>query len=227
MAIDQYFEVNEKDDCVRFVGDKLEVYVPMRYEPKNYLVIGEKIQALAIFSMRINETTECGIVLPAVIVMDPSKTYETTIEGDKFFVCEFSKGDRFMCSLEILKNDKIGYYMWTEFLSLGNVPSFISYETILSLFDDVGETTGVAINVDHAVIEIVYAHLYRKKGDLSTYYRHTDMKSPPDMVSLRDVGYGPTTTHSRIIGAFAEEGRNAALLNQEEHSSRLEEYFRA
>lgn len=225
--LDKFFITDEKENCVRFVGDKLEALIPKRYASKNFLVVEKIIKALGVFTLRVNDTLEGGLQLPGVIQMEPIETYETTIGGDEYFVAVFHKGNRFMTTLDVFQDEKIGYFMWTEFLSVGRMPLFINYNNIPTLFDDLKEITGKGIEVDHAVVEIIYAHLYRDKDNLNTFYRHTDMKKEPARVSLRNVAYGPSSTHSRIIGSYADDGRNAALLNQSEVNHQLEDLFRA
>ena len=225
--ISQYFEQDDKEDCVRFIGDKLECFVPLRYKNENFLIIEDKVQALGIFSIRINDTIWAGLQLPAVIQIDPSETYETSLDGERYFVCVLTKNRRVMCSLGVMQIEKIGYFIWREFLSLGHFPKYITYQNVNTLFDDMKEITGKGIGANHVIMEIVLAHLFRDPHDLNIKYRHTKMEEPPAHVTLRDVSYGPSTTYSRIFGSYADEGRNAALLNQADTNSELSDLFRS
>ena len=223
----QFFEQDDKEQCVRFIGDKLECFIPMRYQNENYLVISNEIQSLAIFSIRINDTIEGGLQLPALIRIDPSDTYETTIDDEKFLVCVLTKGRRIMCSTSVLQIERIGYFVWREFLSLGHFPKYITYQNVNSLFDDMREIAGRGIGANHVIMELVLAHLFRDAKNLNVKYRHTDMIDPPAHVTLRDVSYGPSTTHSRMFGSYSDIGRNAALLNQSDTNSELSDLFRS
>lgn len=225
-ATDKFFEVDKVNDCVRFIGDKLEIFIPMRYQAKNYLIVEDKVRALGIFSMRVNGSVEGGLQIPAMVQIDAADTYTETIDGEQFFVCVLNKGGRFMTTLKVLRDDKLVIFIWTEFLSLGHMPSYITYDNAATLFDDLKEIAGKSIGVDHVLIEIILAHVYRDPDNLNIFYRHTDMRQPPAQVSLRDVGYGASTTHSRIIGSYADVGRNSALLNQSDQNHTLEDLFR-
>ena len=225
-AVDQFFEIDEKNDCVRFIGDTLEIFIPMRYQSKNYLIIKDKIDALGIFSMRVNGSIEGGLQIPAVIQIDAAETYNETIDGEQFFVCKLNKGGRIMTTLKVVKDKELVYFIWTEFLSLGHMPKYMTYDGATTLFDDLKEITGSGTGVDHALIEIILAHVYRDPNNLSIFYRHTDMRQPPAQISLRDIGYGASTTHARIIGSYADVGRNSALLNQSDQNHTLEDLFR-
>lgn len=225
--LSQYFEQDDKENCVRFIGDKLECFIPVRYKNENFLIVADKIQALGIFSIRINDTLTGGLQIPAVIQIDPTETYETTIDEEKYFVCVLTKNHRVMCSLDVMQIEKVGYFMWREFLSLGHFPSYINYQNVNSLFDDLKEITGRGLGANHAILEIILAHLFRDPDDLNIKYRHTPMVKPPAHVTLRDVSYGPSTTHSRIFGSYSDIGRNAALLNQSDTNSELSDLFRS
>ena len=225
-AVDQFFELDTVNKCVRFTGDKLEIFIPMRYQTKNYLIIEDKIQALGIFSLRVNGSIDGGLQIPAMIQIDAAETRNETIDGEPYFVCVLNKNNRIMTTTTLVKNDRVIYFMWTEFLSLGRMPKYMTYDSATTLFDDLKEITGKGTGVDHSLIEVILAHVYRDPNDLNIFYRHTGMRQPPAQISLRDVGYGAATTHSRIIGSYADIGRNSALLNQSEQNHTLEDLFR-
>ena len=222
----QFFELSEKDDCVYFTGDKCECFIPQRYEDKGMLHLTSKVQTLAIFTMVINDTITCGLQLPAVIEIDPVETYTTTIDGEQFVVCVLHKGNKILTTLDLLKNNKLQYFIWTEFLSLGHFPSYMNYDVATTLFDDLNEVSGQSIGTDHALIELVMAHLFRDPDNKTIFYRHTAMTKKPAIISLRDIGYGASTTHSRIIGSYPETGLNSALLNPSKENNELEDMFR-
>lgn len=226
-GLEKFFNFSQKDNCVYFTGEKLEIFVPMRYQAKNYLKIGNNIQALGVFAMRVNDTIEGGLQLPAVITFDPVDAYVETIDEQQYYTCILRKGGKLMTTLDVMQDNKVGYFLWTEFLALGNHPRFFTYDNSITLLDDIKAYTGKGLPVDHALFEIVIAHLFRDSDDLSIHYRHTDMRKPPAHVTLRDVGYGTSSTHSRILGSYADTGRTAALLQEEKESGTLENLFRA
>lgn len=217
----------EKDGTVIFTGNELECYIPERYIKANYLHIGETISALGIFAMRINDEVDCGIQLPAIIEIAHSDLYEKTIDDQLFKVCVLKKNDRFMISTKVMQVEEIGYFIWREFLSGGRLPSFITYEDIATLFDDLGEIAGRGMAGNHGVLEVILSHIFRDSKDLTVKYRHTNMKEPPARVTLRDVSYGPSSTSSRILGSYSELGLNSALVNQSAENHEIEDLFRS
>lgn len=225
--IAKYFEEDQKDNCLRFMGEKLECFIPERYEGVNMLTKSEHVHACGIFSLRINGKLYGGVQIPAIIEIEYSETYNDTIDNDKFYVVVLHKGDKLLCSLDVIQMKGMGYFMWNEFLSLGNLPKYTTYGEIWNLFDDLSELTGNGLHGNHSLVEIILAHLYRDRHDLNIKYRHTNMKEPPATISLRNIAYGPTSTSSRIAGSYSEDGLNSALLNQSDENHELEDIFRS
>ena len=226
--VSKYFLEEPDKDCVRYVNNQnvnLEIYIPTRYRDRGYMHLDEYVHTLGILTMKIGNI-QFGLQLPAMITIDTTDTYETTIDNATYLVAVLPPGRRVMTTLTVLQNDKIPYFMWSEFLFVGHIPQYLDYSTIVSLYDQTGEVIGQKLGSDHAVFEVVLAHLFRDQDDLTRYYRNTNMVKDPATVTLKDVSYGPSSTHSRIFGSYANEGRNSALLNQVETNNELEDLFR-
>lgn len=224
--LSRFFELSEKDDCVYFTGDTLECYLPERYGNFGYLNITATISVLGIFAMRVNEKFEGGLNLNAGITMEHTSIRHETIDGDKYVVATLKKGQKLMTTLTFTQDNMLYYTVWREFLSVGHLPKCFNYKNIIGLFDNSKYATGKGISVDHAILEMIYAYLFRDKNDMHKFYRHTDMKHEPAMVTLKSVAYGPSSTFSRVAGSYAQEGYNTALLNQAEQNNELEDLFR-
>ena len=224
--ISNFFELNQKDDCVYFMGDKLECYSSERYANFGYLDISDKIYTVGIFAMKINDSIECGINLNAGILIEPSNIEHVTIDNEKYVLATLKRGNKLMCRLSFLQDDKLYYTMWREFLSVGHLPKCFNYNNIATIFDNSKFATGKGISIDHAVLEVIYAHLFRDPDDLNVFYRLTNMTKKPAMVTMKSVAYGPSGTFAKIAGSYAQEGYNSALLNQADKSNELEDLFR-
>lgn len=219
------FVQDDKEDCVRFMGEHLTVWVPKRYETYDALTISETVKALGIFTMEA-DGVKCGLQIPAVVEMDPSETSEENIDGVGYIVCKFTHGDKLLTTLTLIQNGGTGYILWKEFIGLGNFPSYITYQNVPFLLDDLKRISGTGINVSHTILELAYAHIFRDAKDRTKYYRLTPMTQPPVIISIHDVAYGASSTHSRIFGSYANQGLNAALLNQNTKNSEMEDTFR-
>ena len=227
------FELSTEDNCVRFLGEKLECYIPERYQSFGFLELGATVKTLGIFKMVVNDEYECGLQLPTTIEMYPTDIYQESIspddneaKKDKFYVCSFDKGGQVVTNLNLVQNDKVGYTCWREFMSVGHMPLYIDYDNVAFLFDDLKECTGKGISADHAVLEIIYSHLFRDANDANIPYRNTNMARAPQRITLTDISNGLTGTFAKIAGSYAQQGYNAALLNQSDENVELEDLFR-
>lgn len=219
------FEYSEKDDCTRFMGDKLIIRIPEHYTMLGYLVIAGVVHVLGIFPMNV-DGVDCGLQIPGVIDVDPSDIRTETINDKKYTILELHKGDRIMCTSSVVKDGKLHYAMWKEFIGGGKMPEYLDYDATACLFDDCKKITGKGIDVNHAVIEIVYAHIYRDRDDLTKLYRLTPMTKPPVNIKLNQPAYATNSTHARIIGSYAEQGMNTALIHQNAENVEIEDIFR-
>lgn len=220
--VSKYFQYDPKTNRTIFTGDTLHMYFPKRYEANDLLTHTDMLHVLGICRMVINGTIEGGLLLAAIISIRPSETYTETIEEEPYLVAVLKKGDIFMDTNDVIQNDKLGYILWVEFIALGRIPPFITYENIHELFDKIAKLTGIKFPVNHVVFEMVYAHIYRDADNITKKYRHTPRKKPPVIVELRSIAYGPDTTIDKIVGSYSNDGLNSALVNYSDQSSATE-----
>lgn len=228
--VTRYFEESEKDHCVRFIGDKLQCYIPLKYENKGYLTITDKVQTIGIFTMVIDDKITCGMQLPAVISIEPSKLYKETKDGQEYFVCELHKGDKLISTTQLLENDRVGYITWLIYITDATPLDFMDYEGMAGLFDDLKEWTGKDLGANHAAYEMILAHLNRDPTNPEVLWRHTSMpkEKKPLQLSLRSVAQATTSTHAKLTGSFLNDTTNSAMLHPDKDTDpkSLENLFR-
>ena len=225
MKIMKYLE--SVGDSLIFKGNKVVIKIPRRYENYDLLKMSNDIQTLGIFSIDVNDgELTGGIYLPSILTMEPSKTHTISTEEQDFLVAEFQKGDKFIVDVNLLRQPRITYQMFVEFIALGNVPSFLSYKDSAAMFDLAKKVCDADLRIDHSTFEMIIAHLSRDPNNLNTKYRHTDMKQKPSFIGLRSVTYGTDSTTANLIGAYMADGTNAAIVNPSEQRSDLEDLLR-
>ena len=222
--IDTFFKI--VDESMVFIGDKLEVRIPCRYSVYDLLEVTEHVRTIAIFEMIVNDTYSYGLILPNVIVMNPTSVDRATINEVDYRVCTFLKGDKFMLSTTVLKETFVPYYLYKEFINLGNMPSFLNYNDTALLFSNVEEMCDFNLKASPAILEMLYAHLYRDPDNLYVKYRYTDMSKNPVFIGTRDVAFGTESTTSKLIGAYFNDGVNSALVNASDRHYYLEDMLR-
>lgn len=216
----------EADGSVTFIGDILTAKISKRFETYGMLAVTESVYTLAIFEFQIGDAEPRGMFLPATIEMFPSEVSYITEDGKDYVNLIFKKGDVFMKSTNIVKLANIAYVIFTEFVEKGNTPSFITYDQRAFLFDIISEVTGSNIPAEHAVFEIIFAHLSRDRDDVQIPYRLTSMKKPLRQIALKDVAHATTSTTAKLSGGYLADSMNVALLNNNENPSVIEELLR-
>ena len=217
--------VQHDDGTVTYEGNKLIAYVPVHYATYSLFKIEKYVTALAIFDMEA-DGAKIGIQLPAAIEMDPSEIEDITIDNEAFKKLTFYKGDKFMVRSDVVKIEKMGYYLWKEFIGLGRFPKFMDYKKVFWMLDDLNDVTGKGIDASHTLLEIIYQHLYRDKDDMNKLYRLTNMSKPAGLLTMRDISHIASSNHSKIFGAYSSDGLNAALVEQNTKNNEFEDMYR-
>lgn len=214
------------DNSFVFVGKKAQVRISRRLENYGLLKEDNQLYTLAIFEVLVDDKHKFGFRLPAVVIMQPSSTWKETVDDVDYLVAEFQTGDKFFVNREVLKQSHIAYSLFVEYLSLGYLPEFFTYESLATLFTSIQNVCGINLRVSHTEFEMIFAQQVRDSKDPKIKYRHTDRKKPFKFVKLGSVTYGPDSTTAKIIGSYMLDGVNAAINSPVEQRSDIEDLLR-
>lgn len=220
----KYFKMSK--DSMIFIGNTLEVYIPVRYGQHGCLDVSESVKALAIFDMTINGSIDSGMLLPAKVTMKPNNIENILRDGERFQKLTFTKDDVFIVDTHVVKDEHVAYVMFYEFVYGGKTPRFMTYDKIGFIFEEAVQVTGINFPTNSAVFEMMTAVLHRDPKDLTKFYRLTDMKSEPLRIPLRTVAHAATSTTTKIVGSYDNEGFDAALINAADIPSEIENLLR-
>lgn len=224
--IDRFFKV-EKDKIV-FIGDTCEIFIHHRFQ-KNWGVVevGENLKTIGQFRVLINKKINFGMNICGVIEMHPCDVEKVTIDEVQYIKATFKKGNVFIGNRRIIRNVKLLYAIFIEYLSLGRMPEYMDYESANFFLDDAAEQVNVNFGTYHTISEMLMAHLYRDREKTTKFYRLTPMKNPPIFIPLRSVSRAPVSTEGKIIGSYEKEGLNAAMLDESDVLSPISERMRS
>lgn len=223
MDYSKYF--TRDGDSIIFIGNTLEIMIPMRYESIGVLEMGESIKTLALFDMLL-DGTQVGYFLPAKISITPHAIETVMKDGVRFLKATLIKHNVFIANTKIVADQQLAYLIFYELIYSGHTPRFINYDNNGFIFDVVSKVTGIQFPTDHVVFEMMTAMLHRSSDDLNVLYRHTDMKKPPRIIPLRMVSHAALSTTSKIVGSYDEDGIDAALVNASDVPSDIEDLLR-
>lgn len=225
--IDKFFKYDDQTKQMIFIGDTLEIRIPKRFEKYDLLFIENTISYLAICDLIINDTYHAGLYMCAVIESDIGDDLEVrTILGNPYVVMTLTYGDVFIHKTEVIKNQNIVYAIFEEFLIQGKPIYTINYDNIFNLFDQSKSMCDANLTVDHAILEVVFSHLYRKASDKTVQYRFTDMTEEGVLIALKSANYATTSVNSKILGPYYNIGLNSSLITENEESFVIENLLR-
>ena len=223
-SIDKYFE--KRGDELIFIGESLKVYILQRWESYHLLEVSDTVKTIGIMDLVIDDRYRAGLLMLASIEIDPDDSTTVTVDGNTYVILTLSKGNRFICITNVVKDKSITYAVFMEFITRGKWMYTLGYDSIARLFDQAKSMCGAGIPVDHVVLEVIYSHLARDPNNISVQYRHTPMAGDFEMIPLRSVAYATTSTTSRILGSYFNEAINSALINPSEQQHPFEQLLR-
>ncbi len=224
MDYSKYFE--QKKNTVYFIGDKLEVFIPKRYENHGCLEVSTVVQVLGMFDMTINDEIKVGYALPAMIAIEASEMANVSVGDTKFLKLTLFKGDAFIKDIEVVQNPSLAYVIFYEFINNGSPPAYVNYSNISELFGDVKEVNNISFGVDHVMFEMMYSQLFRDPNNINLLYRLTDMSGQALQIALSAVSHMSTSTTSKLVGSYFANSINAALNTENKVPSKIEELYR-
>ena len=227
MSVDKYFS-NTKGAMV-FTGNKLEVRVPKRYgKHQGCLAIEDTVKTIGIFKMIINGKIESQLFIPAIIDIEYSSIEdEVTDKGREFHILTLLKGDKLMTSTELMVNNRLGYVLFYEFVHMGHYPEMVNYTNIATLFDYISDFLGISFGVDHSILEIMFAQLFRDPSKINKVYRLTDMKKEPEVIPMRDIAHSARSVTGRLVGNYLSNTLDSVVVNKSDNSSEVENLLRS
>lgn len=226
--LDDYFIKDKKGEALICNAPSMQVFVPQRYEVNNLLTFGEETSVLAIFQMNVEgEKEPFNMFLPAILPMRPSSITQQKLDDVPYYVLGFKKGDIFISMMSIVKQSFVISKIFIEFMRNGNMPPFMSYDQMATVFDLAQITCGVKLPVPHAVMEMMVAHCARDSKNLNLKYRLSSMKEPPVFLGLRNITNVRDSTTSKVVGSYMMEGINSSIVNQSQQRSEIEDLLRS
>lgn len=220
----------EKDGKVRYMGsDDIHILIPKTYESLQLLSVSDIVRTLGIFEIWKEPLKEghSEFFLPGVIEMQPSHIAFKVVGGDEFVHCVFKKGDVFLLSNKVVKNEFIAYALFSMYLEKGKIPPIITYDKQTWMFDIVAAITGSKVSkFNHAIFEMIYSHLCRLASDIKTQYRYSDRSQPYIRLKLSDLPNNTTSLTAKLESGFLASSINVALTNENTHESKIEDLLR-
>lgn len=210
---------------VTFIGNTCIVKILEKFESLGCLQIADTVKTLGVFDMEV-DGEQTGMFLVGHIEMHPSDVETEEENGSRYIKLTFHHGDKFMTTTETVLEERLGFFIWLVYVKYGKMLAAMSYYDQATFFDRMMDTCGISFPVDHSVFEAIFAHLSRSMNDFTIPFRNTDMKGELYRISLGDVTHASRSTSARFIGAYFNDGINAALVRPNTTNSLIEDLLR-
>ena len=227
--VSKYF--SKKGNSTIFVGEKMEILISENYKKYDILSVTDVLTCVGVFDLNIydgSNVIQKGWFMPGIVRVHPSEITSVTIGEDRYVKAILKKGDIFLEANNVVKNPRLAYLIFLEFIYLGKHPRWLNYVNTPFVFDTVAKICGIKFPVNHVVFEMIYSHLYRDANDVGVFYRLTDMTTPPQVIPLRAVAHATTSTSSKILIAtsYFNDNVDSALVNKNDEPNELEQLLR-
>lgn len=206
-----YFQKNPKDFSMTFIGESLEVRIPLSFKKHGSLEISDVVTTIGVCDLIIDETYHVALNILAQITIEPSDFKYMTYQGIDYLVLTLQKGDKFMSSYRVVQDQHVIYVLWTDFVTSGKLPYWYDYKSLLKIFRHAVKLTGSGIGVSQSVFAGIIGHLARDKNKITVQYRLTDMTKPMRWIALNAISSASSSTVARLNGSYFRDTLTSAL----------------
>lgn len=222
-SVSKYFS-KQRDGSLIFTGSSLEARVPIRYRQYGFLDVAQNINTLGLMDLIIDGKYQATLNILAKITTCPSESEETNIDDTPYLKMFYSTGDTFILYEDVIQDSSVIYCLYVEYITRGHRLYTVGYDDIAKLFDRAKELTGKS--VDRIIFEFMVAHLGRNPKNLFEQWRYTDLREDPVIIFLRSINLSPTSTSTRMMGAYDEDGLTSSLNTEVKKQQPFEDILR-
>lgn len=219
------------DKCV-VTGDTLQVIFPERWVAKELAELGEIVHLIGYFAVIDSKGNFGKMMVPAVVRTQPSRINRIVIDGDAYVKMEYDKGSNLIYSMNVVVDDNLVYYIYSEFSEKARIPFYFSYEERAILYKESVKYNGFALGYDPAALEYLAAFMHRNPDNIGESYRHrpnakADLsKVKPAIMGLNDVTTGSNNFITKVTKSYTTAGITSALNNPAKRPERIETMLR-
>lgn len=201
--------------------NNITVKIPKTYLDTQFCKLGRKVETLGIFQLIINNKQMANLILTNMVTTIPSDIDNNSDE--EYTLCHFKKGDILIDNTSVIKSPDILYKIFHNFIFLGKFPKFLTYDELSTIFNQSVKVNDMYLPIGKEIFELMISHISRDEKDLTKFYRHTDMKKLMSLIGLNNITYAPSSTTSKILGSYLEDGMTGALIDEKHNSDPIED----
>lgn len=217
------------DKCV-VSGNTLQVIFPERWVAKELAELGEVVHLIGYFAVIDDKGNYGKMMIPSIIRTEPDRITKVVIDGDAYVKMEYDKGSNLITSMNVVMDDNLIYYIYSEFLEKARIPFYFSYSDRARFFNESRKYNGFKLGYDPAAIEFLVAFMHRNPDDISESFRHVpnaqNSTMKPSVMGLNDVTTGSSNFITKVTKSYTTAGITSALNNPARRAERIETMLR-
>lgn len=231
-AVRANFKVNEAGQVVCL--NNCFVQVPKSYFDNGLGTLGTEIKIYGLFAVILESGQYSLVNTTAMFTITPTATTVKMIEGKEYYEFSFAKNGVIFPTTSLLSESKLIYEPFQNFLFMGRVPWFVSYEDHCKLFDTAPHFAGFGSLKNPEVMEFLSAMCARRANTTSNDFLRLSIKDykegEPGSVEFVPMGSVVATVRSslnKISGAYAQDGIISAIVSPSDTVGSVEKIVRA
>lgn len=205
------------------------ILVPTTWRNANLAIIGQEIH-IAGYYMLLSEDGFYAVSNAACMVrITPSSMSSTHLAGKEYIVFEFDAGETLFPTKKVVKDNKLVYSIFNEFIAKGRVPAYMDYTDLGKIFDTTKYYAGVNLSSTPTIIHAMVSVIARDPDNPQTYFRHVssgDDLGRVKFIPMKTSIHAATNTTARMVGAHFSDNLDSALLNPSDREEAIESYLR-
>ena len=206
-----------------------KIIFPARYRQKNLASFGEFTECLSVYKVVLPDGTYSVARDVSRIRLAKTSYQIEKIDEEDMYVFNYEKGDIVIDSSDIIVDKLLPYYTYEYFIDKGYVPSFLEYDDMCLMWENVENTTGGKVGSTKEVIRFIISLIARYPDDPTLFYRQAvnkGYKGKPKWIAFSSVIHGPRTTTAKLIGARFNSALIAALNTENVKPEKVEDILR-
>lgn len=221
--------LKELDDGSVVTTKGCKIYIPARWRDKELAVLGNETYILGIFMITVGDSHYAVNIVNAMMRIEPSSINTVLIDQSEYLEFVFEPGEVVFPTTELVRSDKLLYYIFDEIVAKGKIPVYLNYLDLGRLFDSAEKHAGVRLASTPTVLHMVLSMIARDPADPNRYFRQvTNGKDFEKVVfiPLRSSTHGANNTTARLMGSHFSDNLTSALVNPSEREENIEHILR-
>lgn len=196
-----------------------KIYVPARWAERNFANIGNDVTILGLFAIVIEDKYYGVCSVNSMVSVKPTEIEMAFFGDDKYIELVFEPGDLVIRNTALVCDKQLVYYIYDEIQAKGYVPWYINYIDLAELLSTAEEYTGINLNTNKAILDMIAAVMARDPKDRQKFFRQSInsaeelVSKRPDFIALRNIQMQASNTVSKLMGSYWTDAAVSALVN--------------